>query len=277
MSIETVAGRVYGPYLYSTPRTSVSDFVAATGDDPDRWNEAAPGSLAGAMLFAVAPALLHDPDLVDSARSVIHGEQTFTWLRPIPLDADLTVTGTVTRVRERRGVYFVGFEMAVASGGEPVLGGTSMFLMSGTGAPAGGTDEEVEPGPEVGSSLAPAAPVAPVGLELPVLTRSASRADLVRYAGASHDFNPIHWDHAAAVAAGLPGVVVHGLLQSAWLTQGVERTGSRPTSARFRYRAPLRPAVPVTVSGRRTAEGWDTSLVSEVGIEHVAGTFTTTS
>jgi acyl dehydratase len=147
--------------------------------------------------------------------------------------------------------------------------------MSGEGSPAGGAEEEMEPDPGTGSSLEPAATAEPNGAELPKLIRSASRIDLVRYAGASHDFNPIHWDHAAAVAAGLPGVVVHGLLQSAWLTQGVERTGAIPASARFRYRAPLRPAVPVTVEGRATADGWDTSLVSADGVEHVVGAFVT--
>ncbi len=276
MSIETVAGRVFGPHLYSTARAAVSDYVSASGDDPDRWASVAPRSLAGAMLFVVAPALLGDPELAASARSVIHGEQTFSWFQPIPLDTDLAVTGSVTRVRERGGVFFVGFEMTVISGGDQILSGTSMFLMSGASAPAGGAQEEMEPEPEAGSLLAPAGLAEPDGADLPALIRSASRADLVRYAGASHDFNPIHWDHGAAVAAGLPGVVVHGLLQSAWLTQGVERAGATPSSARFRYRAPLRPSVPVTVGGRRSADGWDTRLVSGGGVEHVAGTFVTT-
>lgn len=39
-----------------------------------------------------------------------------------------------------------------------------------------------------------------------------TRTDLVRYAGASGDFNPIHYNDAAAAAAGLPGVLAHGML-----------------------------------------------------------------
>lgn len=39
-----------------------------------------------------------------------------------------------------------------------------------------------------------------------------TRADLVRYAGASGDFNPIHWSDRVAGAVGLPGVIVHGML-----------------------------------------------------------------
>jgi acyl dehydratase len=39
-----------------------------------------------------------------------------------------------------------------------------------------------------------------------------TRADLIRYAGASGDFNPIHWSERTAVAVGLPGVIAHGML-----------------------------------------------------------------
>ncbi|MDN5654341.1 MAG: MaoC family dehydratase N-terminal domain-containing protein, partial [Kocuria sp.] len=38
-----------------------------------------------------------------------------------------------------------------------------------------------------------------------------SRADLVAYAGASGDFNPIHWNERFARAVGLPGVIAHGM------------------------------------------------------------------
>jgi acyl dehydratase len=44
------------------------------------------------------------------------------------------------------------------------------------------------------------------------LTVRLTREQLVRYAGASGDFNPIHYSDQFAVAAGLPGVVAHGLL-----------------------------------------------------------------
>jgi acyl dehydratase len=43
--------------------------------------------------------------------------------------------------------------------------------------------------------------------ELPV-----ARADVIRYCGASGDFNPLHWSDSRATAAGLPGVIAHGML-----------------------------------------------------------------
>ncbi|WP_309118036.1 MaoC family dehydratase [Saccharothrix sp.] len=51
-----------------------------------------------------------------------------------------------------------------------------------------------------------------VGDELPPLTLRITRADLVKYAGASGDFNPIHWNERFATEVGLPGVIAHGML-----------------------------------------------------------------
>lgn len=46
---------------------------------------------------------------------------------------------------------------------------------------------------------------------LPARTYFARRVDLVKYAGASGDFNPIHWSERFAVSVGLPGVIAHGM------------------------------------------------------------------
>ncbi len=57
------------------------------------------------------------------------------------------------------------------------------------------------------------APPAPeVGTELPEQVYRVTRADLVRYAGASGDLNPIHWSDRVATSVGLPGVIAHGML-----------------------------------------------------------------
>ncbi len=54
-----------------------------------------------------------------------------------------------------------------------------------------------------------------LGAELPAQTFRITRADLVRYAGASGDFNPIHWNERIAVSVGLPDVIAHGMLTMA--------------------------------------------------------------
>jgi acyl dehydratase len=51
-----------------------------------------------------------------------------------------------------------------------------------------------------------------VGDRLPSLTVRFTRETLVRYAGASTDFNPIHYSGYYADQVGLPGVIAHGML-----------------------------------------------------------------
>lgn len=54
-----------------------------------------------------------------------------------------------------------------------------------------------------------------VGEKLPERTFTVTRTDLVRYAGASGDFNPIHWNERVATEVGLPDVIAHGMLTMA--------------------------------------------------------------
>ncbi len=54
-----------------------------------------------------------------------------------------------------------------------------------------------------------------VGSTLPALEVAIGRVDLIRYAGASGDFNPIHWNERFAKAVGLPDVIAHGMFTMA--------------------------------------------------------------
>jgi acyl dehydratase len=51
-----------------------------------------------------------------------------------------------------------------------------------------------------------------IGQELPTREFKITRESLVRYAGASGDFNAIHYRDDVAQAVGLPGVLAHGML-----------------------------------------------------------------
>ena len=54
-----------------------------------------------------------------------------------------------------------------------------------------------------------------VGTELPAQSFGLQRVNLVMYAGASGDFNVIHWNERAATSVGLPNVIAHGMLTMA--------------------------------------------------------------
>jgi acyl dehydratase len=76
-----------------------------------------------------------------------------------------------------------------------------------------------------------------VGTELPEQVFRVTRADLVRYAGASGDFNPIHWNDRTATAVGLPGVIAHGMFTMALAGRAVTGwTGDPAALAEYHVR-----------------------------------------
>lgn len=63
-----------------------------------------------------------------------------------------------------------------------------------------------------------------------------TRTDLVRYAGASGDFNPLHHDEEFARAAGLPTVMAHGMFSAGLLASFVTRWFGPGSVRRFKVR-----------------------------------------
>lgn len=60
-----------------------------------------------------------------------------------------------------------------------------------------------------------------VGDEAPVLTHELKRSDLIRYAGASGDFFPLHTDDAYARDAGFDGMFAHGMYSAGLLVTAI--------------------------------------------------------
>jgi len=84
-------------------------------------------------------------------------------------------------------------------------------------------------------------------------TVELDRSRLVRYAGASGDFNPIHWDEAFATAVGLPGVIAHGMLTMGSVV-GVVSDWAGDPGAVVAYQTRFTKPVPVPVAGSATVE-----------------------
>ena len=256
-------GTDYGPFPVSVTGERVAAFVAATGGDPDQWSDSAPPMFANAALFSAAPAFLQDEAVVSFTRSLIHSEQSFEWVRPLCVGETLEVAGTVESVRGRGPLNFVTFSLSAASDRGPWLTGSSVFLMSQEAAAS--AEDMTEPAEETCPAIDSDGEALPLPVEGDPLTElrcGASRLDLMRYAAASQDWNPIHYDHDAARAAGLGGVIVHGLLMAAWIARLASRYGS-VEAMRLRFRNPLRPAVPAVATGSVvaiTSDGADLDL-----------------
>jgi acyl dehydratase len=98
-----------------------------------------------------------------------------------------------------------------------------------------------------------------VGQELPVLTKNPTSRQLVKWAGASGDYYEIHYDQAFALNNGLQGIIVHGRLKAAFLTQLVtDWMGSVGVVKKMsvRYRAIDFPGEPLTCRGRVSDKYW---------------------
>jgi acyl dehydratase len=59
-------------------------------------------------------------------------------------------------------------------------------------------------------------------------TYRVTRADLIRYCGASGDFNVIHWSDRLATSVGLPGVIAHGMYTMALAGRAVTTWAGAP-------------------------------------------------
>lgn len=126
-----------------------------------------------------------------------------------------------------------------------------------------------------------------VGDEAPVLTHVLTRTDLVRYAGASGDFNPMHHDEVIAVAAGQPSVFGHGMFSMGILATAVTRFSGVGSVVRYRVRFSRQTwpgetlSTSVVVRALRDEDGrhladLDVRLVNQDGEEKVVGEATVT-
>ena len=115
---------------------------------------------------------------------------------------------------------------------------------------------------------------AEVGHEIELVKNPTTRT-LVQYAGASGDFYEIHYDQDYAHSVGLPGVILHGLLQAGFLAQLVTDFGRDAKLKKFEvsYRGLARPGRPFRCRGVvKAVDGKDVQL--EVWGEDEDGTKT---
>lgn len=120
------------------------------------------------------------------------------------------------------------------------------------------------------------------GTQAPELRHVLTRTDLVRYAGASGDFNPMHHDEVKATAAGQPSVFGHGMLSMGFLGTAITSFVGVGNLAEFsvRFAKQTWPGeeliTHVTVTGFRTLDGkdvvdLDVRLTNADGEEKVLG------
>jgi acyl dehydratase len=119
----------------------------------------------------------------------------------------------------------------------------------------------------------------------PFVVENLTRTDLVRYAGASGDFNPIHHDEGFAKMAGNPTVFGHGMLTAGFVAKCITDAVGPGNLRRYKVRFATRvwPGDTITCSGRITRRYEDAgepridgevTATTQRGETAVTGTFT---
>jgi acyl dehydratase len=180
------------------------------------------------------------PGAEPSPPSVLHLSQEVHQRRPLragePITHELDIAGIR---RDRRGVRLSLRSTLVGADGQP-------FAELLTGLLALGAEHP----PDQGSIPPHPAPIASEWDT--VVTRALPPGLPARYAEASGDANPIHLDHDAAVAAGLPGVIAHGMSVVAIVAETAidcyaDGDAARVRSLGCRFSAPVVPGEPFDV------------------------------
>ncbi|MEA4942812.1 MAG: MaoC family dehydratase N-terminal domain-containing protein [Propionicimonas sp.] len=116
---EQHAGRCYpatAPYQVS--RAKIAEFAAALGDaNPGYVGEQpiAPPTFAIVLAAAAWDAYFDDPELGVALRRTVHGDQRFSWQRPLRAGDEVRATLTIEKVRRRGATAFVTISVALAT------------------------------------------------------------------------------------------------------------------------------------------------------------------
>ena len=103
----TLKGRTLPPTQpYAVSEERIAEFARATGSTYD--GNAAPATFPIVVAFAAMTALMEDPSVGISLHRVVHGDQRFTYTRPVVEGDTLTATLTVDTLRQMGGADIIG-------------------------------------------------------------------------------------------------------------------------------------------------------------------------
>ena len=208
-----------GPQTLDLGRISVDagpvdDYLRAVGDELPIYRQTG----LAPPLYAAAAALGLLLKTLKLPPGAIHSLQEMDTLAPIAIGRDLPAAAALERPRQRGGLRFITASCALSdAGGAPALSGKTTVMLVDD-APGGVT---VDAGDRGGPGDLP-------GSELPPVARVITPERLRAYAAASGDNNPLHLDAAFAAATRFGGIIAHGMLTLAWLSEMMTAALGRP-------------------------------------------------
>ena len=234
----------------------VADYLQAVGDQLPIYRQTG----LAPPLYAAAAALGLLLQTLKLPPGAIHSLQDIDTLAPIAIGQDLPAAATLERPRQRGGLRFITASCNLANEtGSPALTAKTTVLIPNAPAPG---DPANRNGP--GNNGVPGNSDAPS--DLPVISRAITPERLQAYAAASGDDNPLHLDPHFAAATQFGGIIAHGMLTLAFLSEmmtaalGRQWLTAGSLRARFKGAAYLGDQVetwgqPASLDGRNFAVG----------------------
>lgn len=188
----------------------VRDYLCAVGDELPIYAD----SGLAPPLFAVALALGQILRRNALPHGAIHSLQEFDTLRPIPIGIELRTACCLERQRERAGLRFLtfGVNMDAPDGKTALAIKTTLMIPSQPAPSAAKQPEEAAP-----DSRRPAN--RPEDNEMAAVGRAITQRQLNDYAAVSGDDNPLHLDAEFAAGTQFGGIIAHGMLTLAFVSE----------------------------------------------------------
>lgn len=183
----------------------VAEYLQAVGDELPIYRQTG----LAPPLYATAAALGLLLKTLNLPPGAVHSLQEIDTLAPLALGRDLRAAASLERPRERAGLRFITANCALETAPDtPAIVGKSTVMAAGADSAPGGRETRPRPADD-----------APASGDLPVVSRVITQERLTAYAAASGDDNPLHLDAGFAAGTRFGGIIAHGMLTLAFISE----------------------------------------------------------
>ena len=191
----------------------VRRYLRAVCDDRPEYSESGLAPPLALVVWALG-ALLKQLDLPAGA---VHSLQELETVGPVRLGEEVSANASIDRPRRRGNLEFIDASYALKDGaGQVALRGKTTVLVVDAGTPTS-VGRETARVPSLRAGVV--GPVNTAETGLPALVKKINQGRLIDYSRASGDYNPLHLDADFAAATQFGGIIAHGMLNLAFISE----------------------------------------------------------
>jgi 3-hydroxybutyryl-CoA dehydratase len=146
----------------------------------------------------------------------IHSLQEVATLTPVAIGSEVMVSALLEKPRRRSGLEFITAVCTVESGGSAAMTSRTTVLVTSGGPPSGPSEEAQREGDSKEQTVRG---IKAAESSLPVVVKEINQQQLNAYAKASGDDNPLHLDPEFATGTQFGGIIAHGMLTLAFVSE----------------------------------------------------------